>query len=118
MTTKQAARSLKVVPRTIRRFVKAGELTPHSWRHGPNGQNLFTPSSVESLRQRRQAGRMMDDVIAGSLALLAENHPGRPLCPQCAAREVNRGGNWCTRCEEKRSVRPRWGLTDDDDYDA
>jgi hypothetical protein len=46
----------------------------------------------------------MDDVIAGALACIAENEAVRPLCPRCVAREVNRHGDFCTRCEQARQA--------------
>jgi hypothetical protein len=106
-TTKQVARELRVVPRTVRRLVAAGELRPHPNLHGPNGDSLFDPDHIEALRQRRRAGRTLAqedaEILRGALAYIAENE-SRPLCLKCAAREMNRGGTFCTPCEEQHRI--------------
>ena len=106
-TTKQVARELRLVPRTVRRLVAAGELSPHPNLHGPNGDSLFDPDDIEALRQRRQAGRTLAqedaEIIRGALAYITENEQ-RPLCPRCLSREVNRRADFCTPCDEQHRI--------------
>ena len=104
VTTTDVMREFRVARRTVRRWVAAGELIPHSALRSAHGEHRFRLEEVEAFRQRRRAGQSMDDVIAGALAYIRENQAEGHgmLCPSCVARQVNRHGDYCTKCEQQR----------------
>ena len=55
VTTRQAARTLGVIPRQVRNYIAAGELEGRKEGKGVTERWLVTMSSVEALRQKRHS---------------------------------------------------------------
>jgi hypothetical protein len=105
LTTTEIMREFKVVRRTVRRWVAAGELNPLPTLHSAHGEQRFSLEEIEAFRERRRCGRSMADIVAAALAHIAENaDENRMLCPRCVERSVNRRGDFCTRCEQERTA--------------
>jgi hypothetical protein len=55
VTTRQAARALNVIPRQVCNYIAAGDLKGRKVGKGINERWLVSPSSVETLRQKRHS---------------------------------------------------------------
>ena len=55
VTTRQAARTLNVIPRQVRNYIAAGDLEGRKEGKGVNERWLVSISSVETLRQKRHS---------------------------------------------------------------
>ena len=102
ITTRQAYELLTVSRRGFFNLVGRGELKPIIL--GPR-THRYRLSDVIDLIERR-SGRSREDVVAAALQFMAERNAEeeRALCPRCTKRRVNRGGSFCTFCEQERET--------------
>jgi len=102
---RQVRAELRISVRTLRRLVSAGELVPMLLR-GAHGAHRFRPDDVAVVRQRRSEGRSWQDVVAGAMQYLAEQHAETPaaICPRCCKTTVNRDGDFCSPCAEAHEL--------------
>jgi excisionase family DNA binding protein len=100
-TTSEVCELLQCHRSTVHRLIARGRLVPVKdlFRHNRFRGEDLEQIMVEFTHDDRE-------VIWGAMQMLAEQHAedDRETCERCSKRRVNRGHDWCTRCEEQAEL--------------
>ncbi len=85
VTTKVAAAALGVAPRTVRDYIRRGELVARSEGEGVERAWLVSVDSLHEIRQRRGGSRAVEDLREVLASELVRGGPGGELAAGAAA---------------------------------